>query len=202
MGQISKEAYKKLVILYLISEFPDGVYTGYRFQKVLYFATKDSQSFPFTFQHTPHGQYSFNARENQNLLVNSGALLRTELPQEEEISARWVVSDWAHKLGKLFVSIDSKRASQIHAGIKKYGYLKSKDLVEQAENDELLKRTPRGQILFEENLPDMIDVDLGAEECQDLELSLNPSFINSMRQLIRGVDSGEISLEQWRKVDA
>jgi hypothetical protein len=93
-------------------------------------------------------------------------------------------------------------ASAVDKGVDQFGYLRRDDLVAAAEDDDLLKKTPMGKALFEENLPDYVDVPLGAEDCQDLELGLDPKFVNSMRKLIQGVESGEIPLEQWRTVDA
>jgi hypothetical protein len=202
MGQISRDAFKKLVLLYLVGKFKDGVYSSYRFQKVLYFATKDSDIHPFEFQYTRNGQYSYNARKNLDALDAIGLVKRTHLAKCEDAGAKWNVERSANSHTQLFKVIAPNLANSIDIGIDKYGYLKREDLIEQAHLDDLLRKAVRGQILFEENLPIEIDVNLSDEDCFDLELSLNPNFVNTIRTLIRGVESGEIPLEQWRKVDA
>jgi len=202
MGQLSRETFKKLVLLYLVGKFKDGIYTSYRFQKVLYFATKDSGLHPFEYQYTSFGQYSYNAKETLDSLDVVGLVERTGLEEGEEFGARWSIGEGVHPHTQLLKALTPELAKSIDVGVERYGYLKREDLVEQAHQDDLLLRTVRGQILFEDNLPDEIDTYLSEEDCQDLELSLNPSFVNSIRQLIRGVESGDISLEQWREVDA
>src|SRR4051794_457135 len=70
MGKLSKKTLQRLLVMYLIGKFSDGVYSGFRFQKVLYFAEKDAPLRPFTFQRTEHGQYSKAARETLNDLTS------------------------------------------------------------------------------------------------------------------------------------
>jgi hypothetical protein len=40
-----------------------------------------------------------------------------------------------------------------------------------------------GDVLLEENLKERIDVDLPDDDCEDLELSLDPKFISAMTHL-------------------
>ena len=46
---ISKETFQSLVLLYLIGQFPEGIFSSFRLQKVLYFATRSAELKPFTF---------------------------------------------------------------------------------------------------------------------------------------------------------
>ena len=168
----------------------------------MYFATKDSDIHPFKFQYTRNGQYSYDARKNLDSLDAIGLIERIDLTECEEPGAKWNVGREANGHTKLLKIIAPSLANSIDIGVDKYGYLQRDELVEQAHLDDLLRKTVRGHILFEDNLPDEIDVNLSADDCLDLELSLNPNYVNSMRKLIREVESGEISLEQWRKIDA
>jgi hypothetical protein len=204
MGHVSKETFKKLTLLYLIGRFKEGIYTNYRVQKTLYYSIKNVKAHPFTYQHTQKGEYSFNAKENLNALMSIGLIEQVGMPDDEDTKIKW---SWTHKetgieLSNLFRKISPELSVSIDKAVEEYGYLKRETLETVAHSDDLLTKTPYGHILFEENLPDKIEVNLSEEDCQDLELNMNPRFVNSIRSLIEGIDNGEISLEQWRKIDA
>lgn len=202
MSKISKDTFKRLVLLYLIGKFDNGIYTNYRFQKVLYFGIKDADIHPFEFDHTRNGQYSFNARQNLNILNSIGLVDCTELIEGNEPGSKWKIKEGAGDQSQLLPEVAPSLARAIDTSVQKYGYLISTKLVELAHEDDLLNKTKLGQVLITDNLPDEIDVNLLADDCIDLELSLNPNFINSIRGLIQGIDSGEIPLKQWRTVGA
>ncbi len=202
MGQISKEAFKKLTLLFLISRFKDGIYTNYRFQKVLYFAIKDTKLHPFTYQHTQHGEYSYNASKVQDSLVWINRIEETRLDDTECEGSKLTIhqNDVNHHFVDIFTRISRSLASSIEKSVQENGYLKSSDLVRKAEADALLQETPPGGILFTENLPDMIDVPLDDDECEEIELSLNDNFNIAMKKCAEVIETTKFNFGKVSKI--
>ncbi len=202
MGRISKATFKKLTLLYLVANFKDGAYSSYRVQKVLYFGTKYSKVHPFLFRHTTNGQYSKEARENLNALVSIGLLQMTGLPVKEDSGARWVINPEIveHKFLDAFLRIASALSESITETVQNFGYLKNDEIKKMAEDDDLLKATPFGQVLFDENLPQTIEVDLPEDLCEDLEFVLNEHFIKCTDQIVKGIEQTDFDIGQVKKV--
>jgi len=55
MGKLSRKTIQRLVMLYAIGRFPDGL-SHQTLQKILYFATRKSSIRPFTFRHISEEQ--------------------------------------------------------------------------------------------------------------------------------------------------
>jgi len=202
MGQISKETFKKLVLLYLVSKFKDGIYTSYRFQKILYFSSKVDKSHPFTFHHTQNGQYSYNARRIQDSLVWINLLVQEGLPEKEDEGAKWTIPD--NDVGRTFATILPRiapdMANSINQTIKECGYLKSGPLVQKAEADDLLVSTPYGGTLLEENIPNSIEIPLSDDECEEIELALNDRFLISMHKIVDAIETTDFDLGKVKRV--
>ena len=200
MSQISRDTYRKLVLLYLVGKFPDGVYTSYRFQKVMYFSTKSSEHHPFEYRHTQYGQYSYNARRIQDSLVWLGLLKQTDLGKENEGNgAKWELGDneASHILAEILPAISPDLAESISHNVSRYGFLESKDLVNEAESDDLLAITPLGRILLNEDIPPLIEIPLDEDESEDIELSLNENFLIAMDKIVEAVETTEFD---WGEV--
>jgi hypothetical protein len=204
MGKISKEAYQKLALLYLVSRFRNGIFSSYRFQKILYFAFKDSDVFPFMFQHTQNGQYSYDARKLQDSLVWINLLEQRGIDGGERPGAWWTISnnDAAHSLAELFPSVSQDAASVIDSSVENYGYLKGRDLKAKAEADDLLLGTPLGEILLSENLPDYVEVPISEDECEDIELSLNSNFLIAMQKIVEAIETTDFDIENVDQVES
>jgi hypothetical protein len=205
MGQISRETFKKLTLLYLIGRFSkDGAYTSYRVQKVLYFATKNTEHHPFLFRHTVKGQYSRDAREKLDSLVAIGLIQMTGLPEKEDSGAKWKVNPDVVKMGLLdvFGKIAPSLSSSLDESIDKYGYLKTEQIYKAAHEDQLLIETPFGQLLFDENLPEKLEVDLSEDQCEALELLLNEQFIRSMNHIMDAVENTDFDVGEVEVVDS
>ena len=80
------------MLLYLLGQFPRGVFSSYRLQKVLYFATRDVEPKPFTFLHTVYGQYSNDATVLLTEMLED-ELVKREPLREELSGALWYRGD-------------------------------------------------------------------------------------------------------------
>jgi len=202
MSKISKNTFKKITLLYFIGRFRNGAYSNYRVQKVLYFATKAINLHPFPYRHTEHGQYSRDARENIDSLIALGLIDITGLKKTEETGFKLAINSRAVNLGltEILPKINPTLAQTLDASITEYGYLKNEEIKRRTHDDPLLKNTPFGQILFDENLPDYIEVDLSDSECEDLELLLNEKFMICMDRLVSAIEATDFDFERVEKV--
>lgn len=203
MGYLSKDTIKRLFLLYLIGKFEDGIYGNFRFQKVLYLALRDTNKRLFTYKRTDLGQYSSDAQDMLEQLASMGYIKVTELPMTSDSGNRWVLTDKSAVESYYIIlnNYSEELLSLIDNSIKKYGYLFWKELKQIAHNDPITLNTEPLDFIFEENLPEIVEINLPPEECEDLELSLNPKFVNSMTGLIEGIESGKVSMEKWRKFE-
>jgi hypothetical protein len=188
MGTISKDTFKRLFLLYTIGCFKDGVCGLVRLNKVVYFGLKDAPLKPFGFKRDRFGQHSedLDAINEQLLSMNYTKATPLETRQARQ-GNKYSLTDKRsmrfHSLAMSHISVKLKKG--IDEAVQTYGYLKERELLEKAHSDaEFLDAVRKDiNILFDERLPKAIPVDLSEDDCEDLELSLDPNFISAMRRL-------------------
>jgi uncharacterized protein YwgA len=183
MGTISKDTFKRLFLLYTIGQFKKGVYGRLRLNKVIYFATKDARKIPFTFRYDHYGQHSKDLDDvNEQLLSMK---YNTAIPLESGQGNRYALTSKDHMefYGIALSCIDSHLKEKVDKVVQDLGYEPEVDLKKKAYMDPLFLESEEGDVLLEENLKERIDVDLPEDDCEDLELSLDPKFISAMTHL-------------------
>ncbi len=203
MGCISKDTFRRLVVLYLIGKFyKHAVYGRLRLQKVLYFGEEGSELAPFTFKHTSEGQYSYQvwdvARELTRIGYLKSFLLSEDNARGERLQLHDATTQKDYNAALTALSPDLK--NRIDKSIDTYGYLRTEDLVRIAHEDPRLRQVPLGEILIEENLPDMVEGSLSPEDCDDLELALNLKFIGSVRKVVDAARQGDFDPDKVKRV--
>ncbi len=202
MGCISKEAFRRLVVLYCIGKFQKHRVLGaMRLQKVLYYGEDDSNIVPFTFKHTSEGQFSDQVRDTVGELTAMGYLKRLTLSEEGrgkgwELADASTVEDYSQALRAFSLDLQN----DIDKSIVDYGYLEHPDLRRIAHDDPRLKEVPLGEVLIEENMPDIVESSLSTEDCEDIELSLNPKFIRSVRRVVGAKNCGDFDPDKVVRV--
>lgn len=185
MGTISKDTFKRLFLLYTIGRFKDGVYGLLRLNKVVYFALKDARLKPFRFKRDLYGQHSEDLDTINEQLLSMNYTKAT--PFESSQGNKYSLTDKKNiRFHSLAMSrIDTKLKEKIDKAVKTYGYLTEDELLDKAYSDPEFREAIKKDIhvLFGENLPREIPVDLSDDDCEDLELSLDPNFINAMTYL-------------------
>jgi uncharacterized protein YwgA len=185
MGTISKDTFKRLFLLYTIGCFKDGVYGLLRLNKIVYFGLKDARLKPFGFKRDRYGQHSddLDTINEQLLSMNYTKATPLESGQGNKYSLTDKKNTRFHSLA--LSRIDSKLRGKIDEAVKTYGYLLENELIEKAHLDaEFLEAVKNDvNVLFDEQLPKRISVDLSDDDCEDLELALDPDFISAMRRL-------------------
>lgn len=182
-AMMDKETFQRLVLLYLLGQFPRGVFSSYRLQKVLYFATRDVEPKPFTFLHTVYGQYSRDATALLTEMLEDDLVKREPL-REELSGALWYRGDdidpelMDHAMEKGFPEL----ANSIQNSVERYGFLKQRELNEKAHDDPVLTDVPHGEILINEATTETVQVPLDDNLVEGLEFTLCPGTLHLVKR--------------------
>lgn len=184
MGTISKDTLKRMVLLYTIGRFKDGAYGIFRLNKVVYFGLKDAKQKPFGFKCDIYGPHSEELDTINEQLLSMNHTKAT--PFESGQGNKYSLTDGKNmKFYNLAMShLDAELKQKIDEAVETYGYLTENELFGKAHSDpDYLESVTKGKNIFDENLPTRIRVNLSDDDCEDLELSLDPNFISAMRRL-------------------
>lgn len=201
MGQISADTLQRLYTLFIIESFEKGVFGSTRLQKVTYFSEKEAALKPFEFINHDHGEYSHDLQSTTEQLISMGYVKAFPLDTGEHGNA-YIPSEpglfETHK--EILGRISPELVDILLACVDEYGYLPQDILLKRAKEDELYKASSFGDVIIASNVEEHVTTDLNDDECEDLELALNPRFIVNMTRLINSIDCGEIPLEQWKQI--
>lgn len=205
VATIQKETFQRLTLLYLVGRFPDGVFSSFRLQKVLYYGTnaEEVKPKPFTFHHTRFGQYSCDARGVLDEMYEEGLLEQEKLAGESK-GVRWqsgALIDTAVVHANLEGGFP-QLAKSINASVKEYGFMKQRELDERVHADPILEEVPEGDILIEEDPDSRVATQLDEETVEELEILLTPGFIPAMAKLTRTVAETDFDTSKVRTIDS
>ncbi len=195
MGHVSKDTLRRILVLYLIGKFRDGVFGNLRFQKVLYYALKNADYHPFLFQHTKLGQFSLEARTTRNELQRMG-LVHSLPPNETRQSHNWMLAENVQLdlLEEAIMSFSETLKAGIDSSIRNFGYMSHNALKSIAHADPDLVRSNKGDVILEDNVPDIVELGLSEEDCDDLELALTPGFSEAMESILDGLENSDFDI--------
>jgi len=203
IGTIDKGTFQRLPLFYLIGCFEQGVFSSFRLQKVLYYATRDIDPRPFTFHHTKWGQYSRDASV-QLLHMLEGALVQREELSGKHGGALWKVGSLSNvdEVLGAFEEGMPEHADAIRSSVEEFGNLKQRILDELVHGDAILKERRRGRILIKENGEKRIRISLDEDTAEDLEFALNPMLSLAMASLARTVYETDFDISKVRTIDS
>ena len=183
-GTIDKETFQRLTILYLIGQFPNGVFSSFRLQKVLYYATRDVEPRPFTFHHREDGPYSLDMAGQLLLMLESGILQR-EAWHSAFSGALWRAGDDvnAEELASALESCFPQLAASIAEFAAELGFLQYLELKARLSDDPVLKRKQVGRRLIQGCPGQRVAVALDEEVAEDYDMALSSHFISMMNML-------------------
>jgi uncharacterized protein YwgA len=194
-----------LFLLYVVSRYQKGVYGKKRLHKVVYMTERDSDLKPFEFRKYHYGQYSESLDEIKDQLLSMGYLtaspLDTKTPAHEGNKFELADRDLGTYYSVLLEKINPKLKKKIDGTIKEYGYLDEPKLTEIAYGlPEFIEATFEGVILNEE-MPDCLEVNgLDIDDIEELEISLNPRFINLVKRMDNAFEQGDFDPDKVKKV--
>lgn len=172
-AMMDKETFQRLVLLYLLGQFPRGVFSSHRLQKVLYFATRDAEPKPFTFLHTASGPYSRDATALLTEMLEDDLVKRTPF-EDGRSGALWFRSDKID-VAKIDQAVEQgfpHLAQAIRACVSRYGILKPRELEHHIQNDSVFQRTLEGEASISEVASESVAVPLADSFVEVLEFSL------------------------------
>lgn len=219
-GTISADAFRRICLLNIIDDFRLGAYGLKRLHKVAYIAERDLQQMkPFEFKRYIHGQYSETLDVVKDQLISLGYIAAIPLDTTETVhfklpdgkvvdlttgGNRYVITD-----GTLmdFYQDALARVSRvlldaIRKAIHEYGYLREDELLRRCYDFPEFVRTGFEDIIFDSDLPDQIEIaGLSQDDCDELELSLNPKFIPAMAKIIKATEQSSINVDRIATIE-
>lgn len=200
-GMLSAATYRRLYLFCLIGTFADGVYGAKRLHKVAYFIDREMNLKPFEFKHYDLGQYSEMLEDIKEQLISMGYIFT--VPLESGKGNKYVIIDkgLVDRYFAILARINPKLADKIRETVSGPGYLREDELIKMAYAMPEFIKSRYNETLFHTNLPDFLEVEgLSSDECDELELSLNPSFISAAGRILEGLDYASIDWDKVEKV--
>lgn len=200
MGCISKDTFKRLVLLYIVGEFEHGSYGLKRLQKIGYFIQRDLDLKPFTFEKGYYGQYSEDLDEIKDQLISMGSIYVSPLATgrgNKYESALKLRQGYYGSLLNVFDGIQK----QIQQVVEEWGYKPEDQIIARAYELEDLESMEDFEIIEESNLPEWINIEgVEDDECDELELAFNPIFVDAMRRIVTGLEESKLDIDKVKKV--
>lgn len=220
-GTISPDTFRRLFLLIVIANFRRGSYGLKRLHKVTYIAERSQKMKlrPFEFKKYHHGQYSETLDEIISQLITLGLVVATplnttirtifRLPDGKTIEwleggTRFAVSDpeAVAFVTRAFAAITPEGIATVRYAVRTFGYLPESELLDRCYALPEFNKASFGETIFDSNLPDEIEApNLSEDECEELEMVLNPKFISAMKKVIQGMDKSTLDLEQVKRVE-
>lgn len=200
---IDRETFQRLTLFYLIGCFEQGVFSSFRLQKVLYYASRDVEPKPFTFHHTRWGQYSRDA-SIQLLHMLEGSIVQREALSGKYGGALWKTGDLSGsgEIRSAFEEGMPEHAEAIRRSVDGYGGLKQGELDEIVHSDPILRERRRGRVLVRETGDKRIRIRLDEDTAEELEFALSPLLSMALARLAETVANTDFDVSKVRTIDS
>ncbi len=185
MGSIiDRETFQRLTLMYLIAQFPDGVDSDRRLQKVLYFAMRNVEPKPFTFHYTDRGPFSRDAAV-QLLHMFEAHVVQRVTGNGAYHDDHWLAWDTerCREFCEAFEEGLPQHADAIRSSAARYGCLKPWELDALLHDDPQLQGMRSGRVLMRETGRRPVRVALDDDMAEDLDMMLNPEFLRAMARM-------------------
>lgn len=219
MSSISADTLRRIYLLYLVGQFSQGSFGLLRLHKVTYVSEREGKVRPFEYIRWYHGQYSPQLEDIKDQLESMGYLGAEPLDTALTIlfeppggGKEFTVNLGGNRLflrdrrfvaqyAKVLASISPELPAAIQSAVRDYGYLKERELLERCYAFPEFQEVEEGDVVLESTLKGRVDVDLSDDECDDLEIAMNPKFINAMTRLTDLLGERDIPWDRIRKVE-
>jgi hypothetical protein len=211
MCTLSRDTFKRLVVLGTIAKFRDGVYGAKRLQKVVYLGTRTEANKPFPYIKHHYGQYSEELEDTKDQLLSMGLICAeptktkrgirfggTFYPSESGNIYR--LSHPLEPIRDLFTRANPDLSRALGQAVELYGYLPEAKLIEIVYSLPEFQAKAANELIFSADLPDQVAVQLDEEECDELELSLNPKFLYGASLILTGLEKTDLDFTTLKTV--
>lgn len=216
---ISADTFRRIFLLNIVDGFRDGSYGLMRLHKITYIVERERQRKKvFEFRKYKHGQYSETLDVTKDQLISMGYITAVPLETAKVIQFKLAGKTVDVNLGgniyriadrtvmdfyrDSFRDISPDLVGVIQEAIDSYGYLAEEQLLRRCYEFPEFVKTNFEDIIFESDLPEQIEVaGLSHDECEELELSLNPRFISAMTKIAEGMEQSTLDMSRVATVD-
>ncbi len=198
---IDRETFQRLTLLYLIAQFPDGVDSDRRLQKLLYLAMRDVEPKPFTFHYTEEGPFSRDASVRL-LHMFETAIVQRVAGNGADQGTRWKAWDTStcREFCDAYDEGLPQHADALRDSVARYGHLKPYKLDSLLCEDQQLQGLRYGRVLMRETARRPVRVALDDDLAEELDMMLNPEFLQAMERLDRAVAEGRLDTSKVRVI--
>jgi hypothetical protein len=200
MGVITKDTFKRLYLLYLINEFKNGVYGKLRLEKISYFIEREFKIKFFEYKWYHYGQYSEDLSDILEQLISMGFVSSSPLDTERgnKYKIRAEIQDYSP-----IISIIPGLIEKTKKIVGIWGYASEQIIIKHAYSFSEIKKLKYDDKIFDENLPDKIELkSFNEETCEELNFSFNPEFIASIEKINRGIEESDFDISKVKTVDS
>ena len=203
-GTIDHQTFQRLTLVYLIDQFPDGVRSSYRLQKLLYVATRNSDPIPFTFHFTRQGPYSRDASAQLLHMFEDDLVRRPGSHNGANGESRWQAVD--NGLWRDFCDAYAEGlpvlAEAIRSCVANHGRLSQRGLDDLLRCDPSLQGMRCGRVLLREHARLYVQVSLDDKKAEDLEILTRPELLRSMAELKRAITETDFDTRKVRRISS
>lgn len=200
---IDRETFQRLTLMYLIAQFPEGVDSDRRLQKLLYLAMRDVEPKPFTFHYTEEGPFSRDAS------VRLLHMFEMDIVQRSTCNGAGFRARWMNHDNETLREVCDAYAEGLpaHAGalcdsVARHGCLKPWQLNDLLGEDPRLRGMRRGQVLMRETARRPVRVALDDDLAEELDMMLSPEFLRSMMRMDEAVAARRLDTGKLRKISS
>ena len=216
---VSADAFRRIFLLNIVDGFRDGSYGLMRLHKITYIVQREPQvKKMFEFRKYKHGQYSETLDITKDQLISMGYITAVPLETAKiirlklggktvdvtvggniyRITDRTVMTFYRDSLRRISPDL----VGVIQAAVDRYGYLAEEELLRRCYEFPEFVKTKFENTIFASNLPDQIEAaQLSHDDCEELELSLNPNFISAMTEIVEGMEQSTLDMNRIATVD-
>ena len=211
MGTLSREAYRKVVVLGTIASFGNGVYGSMRLQKIVYLGTRTAPAKPFPYIRYHYGQYSQELEDTKDQLLSMGLICVEPMQTKHgiRIGEKFIptgsgnifkLAHNADRFRELLGNADPQLEAAIAEAVRSYGYLPEEKLIELAYSLPEFQAKAVNETILDADVPERVQVNLNEEECDELELSLSPPFVHGASLILSGLEGTQIDFSKLKTV--
>lgn len=203
MSTLSRETFKRLVVLGTIASFRDGVYGAKRLQKVVYLGTRAETIRPFPYFKHHYGQYSEELEDTKDQLLSMRLICAEPIKTKRGVRVGetfypcesgniYRLTQRPGRLHELFARANPNLSRAIDLAVTQYGYLSEATLIEIVYSLPEFQGKKANELVIDADLPERVPVELDEEECDELELSLNPKLLYGASWILTGLERTDL----------
>jgi hypothetical protein len=217
LGSISKAAFRRIYVLYLLGQFPAGSYGAKRLQKLAYLPERHAKVRPFSFVRHHFGQFSEELDDTKDQLITMGYV--AALPLDTARVTTLTIGDNKYELmeggnrfflrgtdnlaavGRALRAADPTLPGLIQNAVQTYGFKREQEIIDYCYGLPEFQDKALGELVLGANVEERIQLDLSDDECDDLELSMTPQFVVAMADIAKAMESSTLDFEKVKQVD-